>query len=59
MFTLLIDIPHEFDYHYSVDRFHESFQRILADIHCLAGLYEKELIEMLDKAFSESVIYEG
>lgn len=59
MFTLLIDIPYEFEYHYSVDRFHDSFQRILADIHSSAGLYEKELIEMLDKAFTESVIYEG
>lgn len=54
-----IEIPEEFEEHFTQDKFKDSLERIMADIKhslengdCLcAGRYECETIEMLEKAF--------
>ena len=59
--TVAINIPQEFEEHYTRDRFVDSLERIRADINYalktsqirLAGNYELELIEMLRDAFKE------
>lgn len=53
-----IDIPKEFVSHYKKDGFSESFDRILCDIsdkYGLAGKYEREVLEMLKKAFEDNI----
>lgn len=49
-----IEIPKEFEKHFAQDKFEDSLQRLGADIHLIAGNYERELIEMLIVAFKES-----
>lgn len=57
-----IEIPKEFEKHFTEDKFKDSLERIMADIKhslengdCLcAGRYEFETIEMLEKAFEDS-----
>ena len=53
---LIIDIPKEFERDYEKDCFEDSLQRLSADAHCLAGLYEKETAMMLVKAFKEAKV---
>lgn len=51
---ITIDIPKEFEKHFSEDRFKDSLERIKADLNdefVFAGLYERELLEMLTNAF--------
>lgn len=57
-----IEIPKEFEEHFSHDKFKDSLERIMAyikyslenkDCSC-AGRYEYETIEMLEKAFENS-----
>ena len=48
---ITIDIPKEFEEHWKDDRFEDSLNRLKADAHCLAGNYEKEIIDMLIVAF--------
>ena len=51
-----IEIPKGFEEHFKLDKFKDSFERIMADLNnCLcAGNYEYETIEMLKKAFEDS-----
>ena len=49
-----IEIPKEFEEHFKQDKFEDSLNRLYADVHLLAGNYERELAEMLIKAFRES-----
>ena len=49
-----IEIPNEFEEHFNQDKFEDSLNRLYADVHLLAGNYERELAEMLIKAFRES-----
>ena len=49
-----IEIPKEFEEHFNQDKFEDSLNRLYADVHLLAGNYERELAEMLIKAFRES-----
>ena len=51
---IIIEIPKEFENHYLQDRFEDSFYRLNADTHCLAGYYEQEILTMLIKAFKEA-----
>ena len=51
---IIIDIPVEFEEHFNKDRFKESLDRLNADVHCLAGNYEKELTDMLVEAFKNA-----
>lgn len=51
---IIIDIPVEFEEHFNKDGFKESLDRLNADVHCLAGNYEKELTDMLVEAFKNA-----
>lgn len=51
-----IQIPKEYESHFSEDKFEDSLRRLSADAHFLAGNYERELATMLVKAFKESKI---
>ena len=55
---ILIDIPKEFEVDYNTDRFAEFFHRCLADMDTCCGNYEQETAEMMEKAFTESKIYD-
>lgn len=55
---ILIDIPKEFEVDYNTDRFAEFFHRCLADMGTCCGNYELETSEMMEKAFTESKIYD-
>ena len=54
---IIIDIPEEFESDYKGDMFKDFFSRVLCDIQdgTLCGNYEKEIAEMLLKAFDESI----
>jgi hypothetical protein len=49
-----IEIPKEFVEEFNKDRFEESLNRLLHDSHLLAGKYEREVAEMLIKAFKNA-----
>lgn len=51
-----IKIPKEFVGELEKDRFLETFQRVKADFHCMAGNYEEETINMLIEAFKNAEI---
>lgn len=53
---IVIDIPDEFIQHFYSDRFKDSLERLEVDSHLLAGNYERELCQMLIKAFDESLV---
>ena len=53
---IIIEIPQEFENHFLQDRFEDSFHRLNADAHCLAGNYEQETMIMLIKAFKNAKI---
>lgn len=55
---ILIDIPKEFEVDYNTDRFAEFFHRCLADMCTCCGNYEFETAKMMEKAFTESRIYD-
>ena len=52
--TISLEIPEQFEQHFNTDRFRDSLERIRVDIECagsyhtLSGLYEIELIKMLE-----------
>lgn len=55
-----IEIPEEFEEHFSQDRFEDSLMRVEVDIDenrefGLSGLYEIELVAMLRNALSNAV----
>ena len=49
-----IEIPKEFEEHFSKDRFEDSLHRLNADAHLLAGNYEQETVVMLINAFKNA-----
>lgn len=60
---ITIEIPKEFEEHFNNDRFNDSFERLHSDIKynlenhvTMAGLYELELIEMLQNAISKAEV---
>ena len=55
---ILIDIPKEFEADYNTDRFAEFFHRCFADMGTCCGNYEQETAEMMEKAFTESRLYD-
>ena len=57
---LMIEIPKEFEVDYGADKFNEFFGRVKADINegVLCGRYEKETIEMLEKALKNATVVE-
>lgn len=55
---ITINIPKEFQNDFTTDRFNDFFGRILADMHCICGNYEKETADMLKEAFRNAEIAE-
>lgn len=60
---ILIEIPEEFEGHFNNDRFVDGLKRISIDIKCsksshptLSGLYEFELIQMLQNAMTKAEV---
>lgn len=57
---VIIKIPKEFEEHFNNDRFTDSFKRICTDIRYhgnpISGLYERELIEMLEIAMTNAKV---
>ena len=55
--TVSIKVPKEFVFDYKTDKFKDFFERVACDIKdgTLCGNYEQETVEMLKKAFEESV----
>ena len=51
-----IDIPREFEEHFKRDRFKDSLRRLKYDARTNAGLYEKEMADMLITAFAHAKI---
>lgn len=50
---ITIEIPIAFEIDWKNDRFEDSLNRLKADAHCLAGNYEKEIVDMLIVAFRQ------
>lgn len=55
---ILIDIPKAFEVDYNADRFVDYFQRCIADMGTCCGNFELETAVMMEKAFTESKIYD-
>lgn len=55
---ILIDIPEAFEVDYNADRFVDFFQRCIADMGTCCGNFELETAVMMEKAFTESKIYD-
>lgn len=55
---ITLEIPKEFEEHFKNDRFKESLHRLSADVHSLAGNYEREVVTMLIDAFRNAEILE-
>lgn len=55
---ILIDIPEAFEADYNADRFADFFQRCIADMGNCCGNFELETAVMMEKAFTESRIYD-
>ena len=53
---VILEIPEDFKTDYTTDKFKDFFSRVITDMNCLCGLYEKEIAEMLVKAFANSEI---
>lgn len=54
--TITLTIPKEFEDHFNTDRFKDSLNRLSADAHLMAGLYERELTQMLIEAFAQAEV---
>lgn len=55
---ILIDIPEAFEADYNADRFADFFQRCIADMGTCCGNFELETAVMMEKAFTESRLYD-
>lgn len=53
---IIIDIPKEFINEYNNDRFQSSLERLKIGARLLAGRYEKEVVDMLIRAFQYAEI---
>ena len=51
-----IEIPNEFEIEFKTDKFKDFFSRVITDMNCLCGNYEKETAEMLIEAFDNSEV---
>lgn len=54
---LVVEIPEEFEHDWNDDKFHDCFERVLADLggmYRVSGRYEKETIKMLEGAFRDA-----
>lgn len=51
---LVINIPKEFETDFNKDKFKEFFERVMADMNCVCGNYERETAEMFITAFQNA-----
>ena len=51
---LTIEIPKEFEGDFKIGKFKDFFSRVITDMNCLCGNYERETAEMFIKAFENS-----
>lgn len=51
-----LEIPKEFENDYKMDRFRDFFNRVMADMSCVCGNYEKETAEMFLEQFEKAQI---
>lgn len=49
---IVIEIPEEYETDFKTDKFKDFFLRVIADMDCLCGNYEREIAEMLIESFS-------
>lgn len=49
-----LEIPKEFENDYKMDRFRDFFSRVMADMNCVCGNYEKETAEMFLEQFEKA-----
>ena len=49
---ITIEIPKEYEIDFKVDKFKDFFSRVITDMNCLCGNYEREIAQMLIEAFS-------
>ena len=53
---IVLEIPKEYEIDFKADKFKDFFSRVIADMNCLCGNYEKEIAEMLSKAFNNGKV---
>lgn len=53
---IAIEIPREFEIDFKRDKFKDFFSRVIADMNCLCGNYEKEIAKMLIEAFNNGKV---
>ena len=51
---LVIEIRDEIAVDFKKDKFLDFFERVMADMNCVCGNYEKEIAEELIKAFNNA-----
>lgn len=56
MMKIAIEIPKEYEIDFKADKFKDFFSRVIEDMNCLCGNYEKEIAEMLIEAFANGEI---
>lgn len=53
---IAIELPKEYEIDFKADKFKDFFLRVIADMNCLCGNYEKEIAEMLIEAFNNGKV---
>ncbi len=49
---IIIEIPKEYEIDFKTDKFKDFFSRVIVDMNCLCGNYEKEIAQMLIESFN-------
>lgn len=50
-----LEIPNEIATDFTQDKSKDFFERVMTDMHCLCGNYEKETAQALETAFANAV----
>lgn len=53
---IAIEIPKEYEIDFKADKFKDFFSRVISDMNCLCGNYEKEIAEMLIVTFNKAEV---
>ena len=49
---IIVEIPKEYEIDFKTDKFKDFFSRVIVDMNCLCGNYEKEIAQMLIESFN-------
>ena len=49
---IIIEIPKEYEIDFKTDKFKDFFSKVIVDMNCLCGNYEKEIAQMLIESFN-------